>query len=89
MTEAVAFHHHPLDSNHSSVDASTINVADIIANAMELGSSGERCIPPLVPEAWEQLGLSTSALEPILNEVDRQFHDIIEVFLEPVSKLLP
>jgi len=88
LIEPVAFHHRPLEARQAPVEAAIVHLADIIANAMQLGSSGERWVPPLVSEAWDRLGLTTSVLEPTLREVERQFDDTIEIFLEPVSRIV-
>jgi HD-like signal output (HDOD) protein len=82
LVEAIACHHNPLSGTRYPVEAALVHIADIIANAMQIGSSGERFVPPLVPEAWERSGLSESILVPTLQEVDRQITDTIEMLLK-------
>ncbi len=86
LIESVTHHHQPMHSTRFPVEACVIHVADLIANAMQLGSSGERLVPPLSSEAWERIGLSPSVLAPTLNEVDRQFGDAVETFLKHSGK---
>ena len=56
--QAVASHHTPAASE-SKVEAAVVHVADHLAYAMALGSSGECFIPPLDETAWATLGLGT------------------------------
>ncbi len=81
LVDAVLFHHAPQNSKNHVTESAMIHVADIIANAMQLGSSGEKFVPPLVEEAWEKLGLEMSVLAPALKQIDRQFNDAVEMFL--------
>lgn len=81
LVEGVFYHHHPLNAVHFRLEPALIHVADIIANSMQLGTSGEKFVPPLTPEAWDRLNLSTSVLEPTMHEVDRQFEETIDMFL--------
>lgn len=71
--EAGVAYHHVLEraANHQ-LEAAVVHVADIITHALELGSSGEYCVPPLTPEAWRLVGLPVSALAALIEQVDRQ-----------------
>lgn len=80
LEEAVANHHQPSRSSKFSIESVIVHVADIIANAMQLGSSGGRRVPPLEKSAWEQLDIPTSKLSDILSQVDVQFEDAIHMF---------
>jgi HD-like signal output (HDOD) protein len=82
LIEAVSFHHYPMKSVGYPTESSIVHVADILANAMQQGTSGERYVPPLAEKAWDQLGISTSILTPTIHEVDRQFKDVIGSFLQ-------
>lgn len=84
MEEAVRYHHKPLSAAKYSMEASIIHIADIIAHSLELGSSGEKLVPPLDPKAWDLLQLPTSLLSSIVSQMNRQFPDAIEMF--PVEK---
>ncbi|MDD2709144.1 MAG: HDOD domain-containing protein [Verrucomicrobiae bacterium] len=82
LVEGVMHHHYPLRATRYPIEASLVHIADIIANAMQIGTSGEHFVPPLVPETWERSGLSPSILAPTLAEVDRQMADMIEMLLK-------
>lgn len=82
LVEGIAHHHSPLSASRYPVEAALVHVADIIANAMQIGSTGERFVPPLVGEAWQRTGLSESVMVPTLQEVDRQIADTIEMLLK-------
>ncbi len=81
LQEAVEYHHKPEQAPHYPIAASIVHVSDFIAHGMELGSCGERYVPPLTPKAWELLELPPSLLSPILEQVDRQVNEAVEIFL--------
>ncbi len=81
LREAVACHHHPGRAQRFPVEASTVHVADLFANALGLGSSGERRVPPLAPQAWDALGLTTASIPGILEEAERQYHAAVQAVI--------
>jgi len=81
LQEAVTYHHMPSQSPHYPTAASIVHVADIIANAMELGTCGDYYVPPLNAKAWEILDLPTNLLSSIVEQVDRQANEAVAMFL--------
>lgn len=84
LVEVVTYHHNPCEARRFPMETAIIHVADIIANAMRFGSSGERFVPPLDGKAWESIELPTSILSPTLDQLDRQATDAIRVILPDV-----
>ena len=78
---AVGNHHTPSGSEVARVEASVVHLADHLVNAMCLGNSGERFVPPLNPYAWEAVGMSPANLETIVRGIDEQFDAVQEMFL--------
>jgi HD-like signal output (HDOD) protein len=72
LQAAVACHHRPESDTRASRESATVHVADIVAHALEVGTSGERLVPPLEPAAWEQLDLPASALASVVDQTERQ-----------------
>lgn len=81
LQEAVTYHHAPGQSPCYPAAASIVHLADIIAHGMELGTCGERHVPPLNSKAWEILDLPTNLLSSIVEQVDRQTSEAVEMFL--------
>jgi HD-like signal output (HDOD) protein len=81
LEEAVGFHHNPNGASRFPVEASIIHLADIIAHTMQLGTSGEKYVPPLDPEAWERVGIQVSMLSPTLAQLEHQFEDVVRTML--------
>ena len=82
IVDAVGNHHHPMRSRLHSLEASIIHTADLVAIALQLGSSsGVSIIPPLSEKAWETVGLSTALIPSMLEHIESQYNDAIEVFL--------
>jgi putative nucleotidyltransferase with HDIG domain len=79
LREAVAHHHHPERAQRFPVEAAVVHVADLLANALSLGSSGEGGIPPFVPAAWDAIGLPPAVLGDLLEECERHYEAAVQV----------
>ena len=82
LVHAVANHHQPLSADVFRTEAALVHVSDHLVNAMQIGSSGERYIPPLQTKAWEYLNLATDSLESVITSIDDQIEAVQEVFLK-------
>jgi HD-like signal output (HDOD) protein len=79
LENAVRYHHRPGDSQNG-LEPAIIHVADVMAKALGIGSSGDYFIPPLDPAAWKQTGLSDNALGPITAQAERQLDETFHLF---------
>ncbi|MDD5167801.1 MAG: HDOD domain-containing protein [Syntrophales bacterium] len=86
LEDTVYNHHNPLRGKNRK-ESSILNLADIIANAIGIGTSGERLIPPLHQEVWMQLGLSPNILPLIVEQADKQLEEIFELIHNDDRKL--
>lgn len=48
-----------------------------VAHAMQLGTSGERYVPPLDPGAWGRIGMQPSQMFSLMARIDGQFTDTV------------
>jgi len=78
---AVGNHHNPSGCEAARVEAAVVHLSDHLVNAMRVGSSGERFVPPLNPQAWATLGIKPDALAMIVRGIDEQFDAVQEMFL--------
>jgi putative nucleotidyltransferase with HDIG domain len=76
LVDVIAHHHQPGLAGRFSREAAIVHLADILCRAMDMGSGGDKKIPPLNKESWDALQLKLSAIEPIAEEMERQFQDI-------------
>lgn len=74
-------HHHNPSSANNTLHAGIVHLADIIVNALGIGSSGERYVPTLDYQTWNKLGLSPNTFEIILQQTNHQLF-ILEAFME-------
>jgi len=79
LEKSVRFHHEP-GSVFIIDEPAVVHVADCITVALDMGSSGERLVPPLNAEAWEGLGLDPSELGGAVQTALDQFREIFAVF---------
>ncbi len=81
LVEAVKHHHNPALADLYLAEASVIHLADFIVHAMGIGNSGERVVPSLEPKAWERLDLPSNAIRTIIRETEKQYVDVISLFM--------
>ncbi|MBC7963764.1 MAG: HDOD domain-containing protein [Steroidobacteraceae bacterium] len=76
VADPVENHHCCSMSGQFPREAAILHCSDLIAHALELGSSGENLVPKLYPGAWEGLGISIFQLPTLISQVDVQFEEI-------------
>jgi HD-like signal output (HDOD) protein len=79
LEDIVHFHHSPENATNG-IEATILHVADVMINAIGIGSSGESLAPPLDLQAWERLGLSENTLTATLRLMDQQIKDVFIIF---------
>ena len=67
----IVYHHHPAAA-HEPLGASIVHLADIMANSLALGSSGERTVPSLDENAWDLLKISPGVFERVVRQALHQ-----------------
>ena len=86
LVNAVAYHHCPMAAGFFQLETSVIHVADYLVHALQIGSSGERLVPPLSQTAWERVGLTTGALKSVTDSVDEQITTVFDSFLQGANR---
>jgi HD-like signal output (HDOD) protein len=81
LVQAVAYHHQPMSSQIAREEAAVVHLSDHLVNAMQIGSSGERHVPPLNMLAWETLRLSPDVLSSVVEGIDEQIEAVQDIFL--------
>ncbi|HEX5681255.1 MAG TPA: HDOD domain-containing protein [Desulfobacterales bacterium] len=76
----VCFHHDPMNAPDPAA-AALVHVADLLVNALGVGTSGERFVPPLDLGAWEATGLSADCLEMVSTQAVNQINTL-EILLQ-------
>ncbi|MDY6973583.1 MAG: HDOD domain-containing protein, partial [Thermodesulfobacteriota bacterium] len=76
LVNVIANHHQPGLAGRFLQETAIVHFADILCRAMNMGSGGDNKIPPLNKEAWESLQLELKAVEPIMEEMEREFRDV-------------
>lgn len=82
--EVARYHHNPIKAPRYSYEASLCHLADIIANTLKLGCSGESyVVPELDEQAWARIQLSPKInLSVIKDEVEEVFDETVQAFLQ-------
>ena len=76
LENTVEYHHAPQKSK-DPLEPAVVHLADIMINALGIGSSGERFVPPLDPSAWQCIDISTNILALTITQMDRQIEEIV------------
>lgn len=71
----VLYHHKPSEAQQC-IPATIVHLADIMVNALGIGSSGERFVPPLDTAAWQELDLPPSCFEVVIRQATHQFSSL-------------
>lgn len=79
--EKAVRHHHGPGPQLARIEPAAVHVADAVAGALCVGSSGERYAPALHPAAWTTLGLKPGALDKAVARMDADLEDIVRAFL--------
>ena len=81
IQKAVGNHHKPMYSIGLPKEAAIIHFSDIVANALQLGNSGESFVPPLNEQAWKSLELKPSQIPTMIEHIEKQYEDVVDIFL--------
>jgi HD-like signal output (HDOD) protein len=79
LEHGVRYHHDPFKSQYP-LEASIVCLSDVLANALEMGSSGEHLVPPMMPVVLDKLGFEKAALAEIVQLIKRQVAEILYLF---------
>lgn len=85
LMNAVAFHHNPAAYHGATNDVNVIHVAEVIANAVQMGTAGEMFVPVMDRNAWQALSLPVSILTPTIAQLKHQYHDATEMIFSAPS----
>jgi len=78
LENIVRFHHMKTESQ-IQLDTAVVHIADVITNALEIGNSGELNVPPLVPKAWAELGLSTGIITATVDQAKHHIDETVQI----------
>lgn len=76
--EEMVYRHHEPQVAAGHPESSLLHLADVMANVMAVGTSGERLVPPLNREAWAQVALSPNVLVLAMEQAERQLEEVLE-----------
>ncbi|MFP4071525.1 MAG: HDOD domain-containing protein [Desulfovibrionales bacterium] len=79
LESLVRFHHTPMIAPDPR-EAAVIHWADIMAIGLKYAQGGSVLVPPLIPGAWEALGISPDCLQGIVEKADREIETILSIF---------
>lgn len=80
LIESVGLHHRPQDARTYPIETATIHLADLIANALRLGRSGERRVPPRWIGVWDILGLDPAELPGLMESTRHEYDAVVGAF---------
>ncbi len=75
LENSIAFHHRPSSAADPS-KAVIVQMADIITNALGLGSSGEQRIPAFDDKAWDKLAIPACNMTLVIRQALHQLESI-------------
>ena len=82
LLQPTKYHHRPGNAEDYPLESAVLHMADVLVHGMQLGYSGERRIPWLDAQAWRRVGVSVNSLPVLMQQIETQYHDAVDVFLE-------
>ena len=79
LEDVIVHHHSPATADHQG-RAGIVQMADLLANALSIGSSGEWVIPGFDDDTWSQNGLVNSTLSTIVRQALHQLNSMEAAF---------
>lgn len=80
LQESTEFHHSPGMAQRFPRDTAIIHIADVVADALQFGNSGDPVVAPMDPQAWQLADLSDDTISTVISEVENQFSSALELF---------
>ena len=80
LLEDIVDCHHTPQKSCNGIETAIVHIADIMTNAIGIGSSGESLVPPLDLQTWDKLGLSEHTLSSTIQQMDEQMKDVFNIF---------
>ncbi|MCB9482021.1 MAG: HDOD domain-containing protein [Desulfobacteraceae bacterium] len=74
----IARNHHNPQNSQFPLQCSVVHLAEVIVNAVEIGSSGEKLVLPLNEYCWEILSLSSNAIPVIVKQLQVEMQTSLE-----------
>jgi putative nucleotidyltransferase with HDIG domain len=86
VAEPVEYHHRCQRAEQYPRETSLLHLADVIAHALELGSSGGVFVPELDEKVWDSVNLSPFLLSSLIKQIDKTFTETVQaLFGGPTS----
>lgn len=82
IIEPISCHHSPRSAVRFPHGAAIIHLADIICQALDLGTGCERYVNPLDSHAWDLLDIPANALSRIIRHVEPQLDETLAIMGE-------
>lgn len=79
LSTAINYHHDPM-AQPNSLEPAIVNLADCMANAVDIAEGGMYAMPGIQKDVWELLGLTTEFLREAVQEHDEQVELIRSAF---------
>jgi putative nucleotidyltransferase with HDIG domain len=76
LVQVIAHHHEPIIAGGFMTEAAIVHLADILSRALSMGYGGDNKVPLVDKAAWESLKINSDAIEPLLERMQDEFHDI-------------
>lgn len=77
LEEAVATHHLPQRAVRNPMLSAVVHIADLVVNALRLGSSSLSIVPKLSTAAWSRYGMAATVLSSAIEQMEIQYRGIL------------
>ncbi len=78
LVDMIKYHHQPAQGKYN-LECSIIHLAEVIVNALEIGTSGEKMVLYLNEKSWKNINMSSNAIPPIIEQLNNEIDPILEL----------
>jgi HD-like signal output (HDOD) protein len=76
LTGVILHHHQPGEAGRFALETAIVHLADILCRSLNIGYGGDDKMPALDKTAWHILRIRSQSIEPLMDEISKEFKDI-------------
>lgn len=80
LADSMRYHHRPEWSKNHYETVAVVQLADILARALEYGDGGDSSMPPVDADAFRSLGISFDSLGGLIEKADEAYRSGVDLF---------
>jgi len=81
LIDVIGYHHKVQLSKVALMETAIVHFSDVLLRGLGFGFAGDHAVPPMDPQAWDLVGLSSSDIRDILDEAEDLLDEVGDLTL--------